>query len=165
MSAQNCTISSLEYRDAMVRLPAAVHVITTDGPAGLAGFTASAVISLSDAPPTLLVCVNKQSSVHDAVIGNGVLCVNTLADKHVALSRLFGGKTPVDERFATGCWRSGATGSPVLEDAAVSFDCEVDSVLDGGTHDILHCRVTSISSRNSARGLVYLNRQYRAVDF
>jgi flavin reductase len=164
MDSQNSSTSSLEYRDAMVRLPAAVHVITTDGPAGLAGFTASAVTSLSDTPPTLLVCVNKLSSVHDAVIGNRFLCVNTLSDQHAELSRLFGGKTPVAERFATARWRSGITGSPVLQDAAVSFDCEIDKVLDGGTHDILYCRVASISRGDSAAGLVYFNRQYHVLD-
>ena len=31
------------YRDAMARFGAAVNVITTDGPGGRAGFTASAV--------------------------------------------------------------------------------------------------------------------------
>ena len=31
------------YREAMARLGAAVNVITTDGPGGRAGFTASAV--------------------------------------------------------------------------------------------------------------------------
>ncbi len=47
------------YRDAMARLGAAVSIVTTDGPAGRAGFTASAVCSVTDDPPTLLVCMNR----------------------------------------------------------------------------------------------------------
>ena len=47
------------YREAMARLGAAVNVITTDGPGGRAGFTASAVCSVTDTPPTLLVCANR----------------------------------------------------------------------------------------------------------
>ena len=43
------------YREAMARLGAAVNVITTDGPGGRAGFTASAVCSVTDSPPTLLI--------------------------------------------------------------------------------------------------------------
>ena len=46
-------VSAPDYRDAMARLGAAVHVITTDGPGGRAGFTASAVCSVTDDPPTL----------------------------------------------------------------------------------------------------------------
>ena len=47
------------YREAMARLGAAVNVIATDGPGGRAGFTASAVCSVTDTPPTLLVCANR----------------------------------------------------------------------------------------------------------
>ncbi|MPT25288.1 MAG: flavin reductase, partial [Starkeya sp.] len=48
------------YREAMSRLVAAVHVITTHGAEGRAGFTATAVASVSDSPPTLLVCLNRR---------------------------------------------------------------------------------------------------------
>ena len=47
------------FRDAMSCMGAAVNIITTDGPAGRAGFTASAVCSVTDTPPTLLVCLNR----------------------------------------------------------------------------------------------------------
>ena len=45
----------------MARLGAAVNIITTDGPGGKRGFTASAVCSVTDSPPTLLVCLNRSS--------------------------------------------------------------------------------------------------------
>ena len=44
------TIKQTEFRDAMSRLGAAVNVITTDGPAGRHGLTASAVCPRT-APP------------------------------------------------------------------------------------------------------------------
>ena len=66
------------YREAMARLGAAVNVITTDGPGGKAGFTASAVTSVTDTPPTLLVCANRTNDSYPAMRQNGVLCVNTL---------------------------------------------------------------------------------------
>jgi len=68
-----------DYRDAMARLAAAVNIITTDGPSGRAGFTATAVCSVTDEPPTLLVCLNRSASAHPIVTANGQLCVNTLA--------------------------------------------------------------------------------------
>lgn len=55
------------FRDAMAHVGAAVNIITTDGPAGRAGFTASAVCSVTDTPPTLLVCLNRSASVWPAV--------------------------------------------------------------------------------------------------
>jgi flavin reductase len=49
------------YLNAMAHLATAVHVITTGGKAGEAGFTASAVCSVTDCPPTLLVCANRKN--------------------------------------------------------------------------------------------------------
>ena len=77
------------FREAMARFGAAVSVVTTDGPAGRRGFTASAVCGVSDHPPTLLVCVNRQNDRHAALLANGVLCVNTLAAGQEDISALF----------------------------------------------------------------------------
>ncbi len=149
-----------DYRNAMARLGAAVNIITTDGPAGRAGFTASAVCSVTDEPPTLLVCLNRSASVYAAFQTNGVLCVNVLAAGQQALSGLFGGKTPMDERFAAGAWSRKATGSPVLADAAVSFDCRVVSRTEVGTHDVLFCEAVEIALGGAAHGLIYFDRRY-----
>jgi len=70
------------FREGMSRLGAAVNIITTDGPAGRAGFTASTVCSVTDSPPTLLVCLNRSSSVYDRFADNNALCVNTLKPDH-----------------------------------------------------------------------------------
>ncbi len=80
------------FRDAMAHVGAAVNIITTDGPAGRAGFTASAVCSVTDTPPTLLVCLNRSASVWPVFSEHHTLCVNTLAAGQEALSTLFGGK-------------------------------------------------------------------------
>ena len=61
-----------EYRDAMACLGAAVSIVTTDGKAGRAGFTASAICSVTDDPPTLLVCINRSSSTYSNVTRNVV---------------------------------------------------------------------------------------------
>ena len=78
------------FRDAMACVGAAVNIITTDGPAGLAGFTASAVCSVTDSPPTLLVCLHRGASVWPTFSENRTLCVNTLSAGQEPLSNLFG---------------------------------------------------------------------------
>lgn len=157
------TVSKTDYRDAMARLGAAVHIITTDGPGGRAGFTASAVCSVTDEPPTLLVCLNRTASVYDAVKRNGVLCVNTLAAGHQAISGLFGGKTPMDERFDAARWSRGSTGCAVLDEATVSFDCRIVSSTSVGTHDVLFCEVQTLRLGDEAHGLMYFDRQYHEI--
>lgn len=149
-----------DYRDAMARLGAAVSVVTTDGPGGQAGFTASAVCSVTDDPPTLLVCLNRSASVYPVFDANGVLCVNVLAAGQQTLSNLFGGKTPMPERFAGARWSLLVTGAPVLEGATVSFDCRVSRRTEVGSHDVLFCEAVAIRGSDKAQGLVYFDRRY-----
>lgn len=148
------------FRNAMACLGAAVNIITTDGPAGRAGFTASAVCSVTDSPPTLLVCLNRSASVWPIFRDNGHLCVNTLAAGHEDLSTLFGGKTPMAERFAAADWHTLASGSPLLDGALVSFDCKVAQVVSVGTHDILFCEVQALVRNDETHGLAWFDRGY-----
>ncbi len=155
--------SRVLFRDAMARLGAAVNIVTTDGPGGIAGFAATAVCSVSDTPPTLLVCINRGSSAYPAVNANRVLCVNVLKSDHEDISRLFGGKTPMPERFKLGEWSPLETGAPTLVNAIASFDCKVSSILEAGTHDVLICKVTAVRKSSDGRGLVYFDRKYVQV--
>ena len=148
------------FRNAMACLGAAVNIITTDGPAGRAGFTASAVCSVTDSPPTLLVCLSRSASVWPIFRDNGYLCVNTLAAGHEELSTLFGGKTPMAERFAAADWHTLASGSPLLDGALVSFDCKVAQVVSVGTHDILFCEVQALVRNDETHGLAWFDRGY-----
>lgn len=152
-----------DFRNAMSHLAAAVNIVTTDGSAGRAGFTASAICSVTDTPPTLLVCLNRKSSVYEIFKENQVLCVNTLAVEHQALSHVFGGKTPMSERFEQANWQRLVTGSPVLNDAMLAFDCKVTQITSVGTHDILFCEVQHIQHMQGARSLIYFNRAYHQL--
>jgi flavin reductase len=156
-------VSSQDYRDAMAGLGAAVSIVTTDGKAGRAGFTASAICSVTDDPPTLLVCLNRGSSAYASVTGNGVLCVNVLSARHEHLSRLFGGGIPVDQRFAAAAWSTLETGAPGLIDCAVSFDCSIVDVASVGTHDVLFCRVLALRRSDGTDNLIYFARDYHVV--
>lgn len=156
-------VTRQEFRDAMARLGAAVNIVTTDGPAGRHGFTASAVCSVTDQPPTLLVCLNKGSSASAVVHANGVVCVNTLAPGHETLSNMFGGGKPVEERFAAGEWRASATGAPMLVGALTAFDCRITRTVEVGTHDVLFCEVVGLAHGDAREGLIYFSRRYHAI--
>jgi flavin reductase len=156
-------LSKSEFRNAMARLGAAVNVITTDGPAGRTGFTACAVCSVTDDPPRLLVCLNKGASVHQAVVENGVVCVNVLSAGHQEIAALFGGKTPADERFRSGDWTTEVTGAPVLNDAIVSLDCKIVDAVRVGTHDVLICQPLVARIGDTTHGLVYFDRKFHEL--
>jgi flavin reductase len=159
-------ISRDEFRDAMARLGAAVSIVTTDGAAGRAGFTASAVCSVTDDPPTLLVCLNRASRGNGLFRANGVLCVNTLAAGCRALSDAFAGRggLDTDSRFALGRWNTLTTGAPVLQDAAVvAFDCRIADVLEKGTHSVLFAEIEAIRHGAGGGALIWYGRGYHPV--
>ncbi|MCY1667513.1 flavin reductase [Rhizobium sp. SL86] len=155
--------TKVAFRNAMARLAAAVHIVATDGPAGRFGFTASAVCSVTDTPPTLLVCVNKASSSLEALRQNGVLCVNTLSPRQQALSVLFGGGPAMEDRFRAAEWTPAPSGASQLDGALISFDCRVASVAEEGTHRILFCRVLGITEGSETEALVYFARNYHEI--
>lgn len=156
-------VEAQSYREAMARLASAVHLVTTDGPGGRAGFTASAVCSVSDAPPTLLVCLNRESSAHAAFSRNEALCVNTLSASQTRIAGAFAGGTPMETRFASATWGRLTTGAPVLDGALVAFDCRIVSRTSVGTHDVLFCEVAALADATEGDGLVYAHRRYHAL--
>lgn len=158
-------IDRTAYRNGMARLGAAVNVITTVGADGRRGLTASAVCSVTDDPPTLLLCINRTSDNHEPLRANGVLCVNTLAASQEALSPLFAGMTgvPQEERFEHGEWMTLATGAPVLKNAVVSFDCTIAEMTDVGTHTVFFCAVQAVQLGAEPDGLIYFDRAYHRI--
>jgi flavin reductase len=159
------TVDPAAFREAMSRLGAAVHVITTAGGAGKAGTTATAVCSVTDAPPTLLVCLNRRSQTNPAVLHNGVFCVNTLAHSGAEIADLFAGRTGIQgaDRFASGDWSVLATGSPVLAAAAVALDCRVIEVRSVGSHNVFFGAVEMVRLGAGGPVLVYHERAYKHV--
>lgn len=156
-------VSPEEFKQGMACLAGAVNIVTTDGPGGRAGFTATAVCSVTDSPPTLLVCLNRGSSAAAAVLENSVVCINTVGPRHQDTAMLFGGKTPMDDRFADAEWSKGPSGAPVLQEAVVSFDCHITERQTVGTHEVLFCEVVSVVCDCEAPASAYFGRCFHAL--
>ncbi|ALF60177.1 flavin reductase [Psychrobacter urativorans] len=156
-------IEEIDFKNGMALLTTAVSVITTKDASGAHGFTASAVCSVTDTPPTLLVCMNHTSRSHAHFIDNKILSVNVLGAQHELISNTFASKLGSEERFEQGSWTELTTGAPVLEDALVSFDCEIEQIQQVGTHSIFMCRVVAIKQSQQNESLIYFNRAYHQV--
>ncbi|MGE8686205.1 MAG: flavin reductase [Achromobacter sp.] len=157
-------IDKLTYREAMSGLGAAVNVITSEGKAGLAGCTVSAVCSVTDDPPTLLVCINRASKNNAVIRENGNLCVNVLAgdQRHIAM-RFASRNVPMESRFAAATWDRLETGAPALVDAVAALDCEVMSMNEVGTHTVFYCEIKAIRSTAGREGLMYFGRDFHRL--
>lgn len=154
------------YREAMSQFAGAVHVVATDGPAGRRGTTVIAACSVSDNPPIVLVCLNRENPRNDAFANNGRFALNTLAAGQRLIAETFSGHTglPQDERFNIGHWTTLITGAPVLSGALATFDCEIIDSKDLATHRVLFGKVTGLAVGDNLKPLLYHDRGYRLLD-
>jgi len=159
------SVDQLAFREAMSRLGAAVHVVTTAGAAGKTGFTATAVCSVSDTPATLLVCLNRRSNSGPLLAQNGVFCINTLGAGEEKLADLFAGRSGVKlhERFSLGEWTTLKTGAPVLASAVVAFDCRTVEIKAVASHNVIFGVVEAVRLGPGGPALVYHDRIYKPV--
>jgi flavin reductase len=142
-----------------------VHVVTTAGRAGKTGFTATAMCSVSDTPPTILVCINRKSTGGPMMRENGVFCVNTLGADAEPIADMFAGRTGAqsEARFQLGTWGTLSTGAPVLENAVVALDCRVAEIKAVASHYVIFGAVEAIKTGEGGPALVYHDRAYKRV--
>lgn len=83
------------------------------------GFTATAVMSLSDDPRSPVVGVGSANGSHDLICDSGWFCINVLADHQLTLADVVAGRRGLRgrERFAEGQWEFSLQGPPLLPDA------------------------------------------------
>lgn len=155
------TVSQAGFRDAMARVCAPVNVITTNGPAGRGGFTATAMCSVTDEPPTLLVCMNSRSAQTALFMENRRFCVNVLTGEHKELAGFFAGReADMTSRYAAADWVDLKSGNQALANAIVSFDCYLKESRLVGTHNIMIGEVVEIRARRDGHALLYVDRSF-----
>lgn len=155
------------FRNAMSRIAAAVHIVATDGPAGRAGVTVTAMTPVSDAPATVLFCLNRASTFAPKLKKNSVFSINTLAagSNNKALAEAFAGRMGLsqEDRFAQAAWCELVTGAPVLRSAHGVLDCRVTEIQTVATHSVVFGEVVAIHTGETTEALVYLERMFRGL--
>lgn len=161
---QNNELSQL-MKQGMRRLASGVCVLSTrlaDGQAFV--MTVSSVTSVSDNPPSLLVCVNRQIQRHEELLPLGSsFAINLLASDQREVSDLCAGRYPDKDRLSQGQWRQEGEWL-FLADSQASFLCNTDKVLSYGTHEILIGKILQVKiHREQVSPLVYSNGAYGLV--
>jgi flavin reductase (NADH) len=154
-----------EFREAMAHLPAAVNILTTDGPNGRCGITLSAVCSVTDDPPTVLVCVNRASAMHDVFKANGRSASTSSAgsSRNSPCTSPAPPKVPMAERFTWDVWDR-TQDVPVLKDALVTAVGTIKHTVPMGSHSVLFVEIEQIRTRSGGQSLVYFGRAFHRLD-
>lgn len=153
------------FKRAMGLLAGAVTVITAGHGEGARGLTATAVCSVSIAPPTLLVCVNRNGDAHRAIAESGAFCVNILAEQNRHVADRFAGRHGVagPDKFLGADWLALATGAPALGDALVSVDCTIAESVDAYSHTVFFGTVRAVRLGAAQPPLIHFDRAYRSL--
>lgn len=149
----------------MRRLAAGVSVISAvDQQGARYAMTASSVTSVSDDPPSLLVCINQNARICPVLTKGQTFGINLLGQSHADVSIVCSTGDQGDKRFDVGHWATTALGTPIIADAEAVFECCVDEVYAYGTHHIVVAKITSvIISSGDADPLIYCDGGYRRL--
>lgn len=156
---------STALRTGMRRLAASVCVITASDSSGQRhAMTATAVTSVSDNPASLLVCVNRQTNLHDILTQGNRFAVNVLSANQADISVQCASGESGESRFAQGNWGD-ANGLPYLRNAQAVFFCHTARQLSHGTHTIVIGDVDkALIDDGAVNPLIYADGQYRQLE-
>jgi flavin reductase len=143
--------ASEAFRKALGARADTVHLVTYRTPDGdVEAMTATAVMSLSLAPPSLLVSISHQARACDAIRESGAFGVSVLREEHVGMAQT-AGRAGGNKSFGVALTaETGAANTPVLADALASFQCRVRHTHEHFTHTLFVAEV--IEARTGGKG-------------
>ncbi|MES2532973.1 MAG: flavin reductase family protein [Pseudomonadota bacterium] len=153
------------YKQLMKHHAGAPVIIASGRPGARTGLTATAFCSLSDSPPTVLVCVNKGASAHPVIADTRSFSVNVLRNDQAAVAACFAGQTGLkgEQRFREGDWAVQQTGAPVMRQALATLDCELLHAHDHGTHTVFVGLVHAVNSDETSDPLIYFRGGFNSL--
>jgi flavin reductase (DIM6/NTAB) family NADH-FMN oxidoreductase RutF len=123
---------------ALRMIPYGLYVLTAESPSGkIAGASVNWVTQCSFEPPLLVVGVKVESTIHDVIIEANAFALNILSKDQQPVAYLFFKHVERDGETIGGApFRTGKTGSPILENTPAFLDLRLVQVVDGGDHSI-----------------------------
>lgn len=161
MSDEPGTVTPREFKNLFRLHPAGVSIITTHHGAARAGFTATSVISVADAPATLAFSVVGTSSAWPVLREASSVVVHFLNPAHAALSTRFA--TRGIDRFEGVDLITLPTGDARIAEVAAWARVEIVDRISVGTSYLVTGTVTHSADDGTSR-LVYVDRSYFHTD-
>lgn len=114
------------------------------------------------ATDTILICVGKQSATRELILGSQAFGLSVLTKEQVDVGWAFGRRSSrkVDKFEGVG-YHTADTGSPLLDDCAMTLDCEVVAVHDEGNAKLIIGRIVKVERvKEEYEPLVYREEDY-----
>ena len=155
-------IDSREFRNALGRFATGVCVISTVSDKGAPlGLTANSFTSVSLDTPLVLWSLQNNSDVYDIFSSPAHFAINVLACEHHGHSNRYAQKG--DHLLDPDHFTIGEYGSPIVDEALVTFECELHATHDGGDHLIIVGRVKHVHTRDEGEPLLFYCGNYHRL--
>lgn len=148
------------FRATMRKYPATVTVITASNAGTDHGMTVTAVTSVSMDPPSLVICLNNRTLLHEMLLCQPGFAVNILSHAQRPLSDAFSGKVEPQERFGLASWRRHSAGMQILEGAHANVICRRMAAVPYGTHTLFIGQVIDATVDTATTPLLYEDARY-----
>jgi len=149
---------------AMRNMAGGVCVVTAGIGDNRNGATVTSATALSMDPPTMIVNINRSSSIWPVIDRFNHFCVNILSAEQQDIASRFAGVGGLKgaARYADAEWFTLESGAAALKGSLAAIDCAVEDVIERHSHIIVIGRVLSVE-RGEGRPLVYHSGQYGSV--
>lgn len=152
-------IAPHEFRETLGRFASGITVVTTVHEGEVHGMTANAFVSVSLAPPLVLVSVDNRANMHEILPKSGRYGVSILAEEQQAISQQFAGR-PQGDLEVPFIW---CEGLPLIKGSVAHLVCRVVEAHPAGDHTLYIGRVEYLDYQDEAPLLFYTGK-YQNLD-
>ena len=148
-----------EFLQAMRGITSTVTVVSAKNGKNKQAMTATSVTSLSLDPPTMLVCINHEASIHEVMKEGLGFCINILSLGQENLADICSIKGKEEQRFLEGNW-SELEKIPYNIDSQSNLFCNCVQAIQNSTHTIYVGEVAKVFNKNTFDPLLYKDGNY-----
>ncbi|WP_051952065.1 flavin reductase family protein [Actinacidiphila yeochonensis] len=156
------TLDAGVFRSVFRRHAAGVAVVTAQGPAGPAGFTATSLTSVAADPPLFSFGVSVRSSCWPTFSAASYVAVHVLGAHQQETAALFA-RSGADRFGAPTVWAPGPHGVPLLEGAAAWLVGRVAALVPAGDHRIVVAEAVAGDPHGPGGPLLYHQGAYHRL--
>ena len=161
LKAHPPAFSNAEFRTALGMFATGVTIVTACTEGGvLVGLTASSFNSVSLSPPLVLWSLAQAAASMTAFSAGSHYAINILGAEQQDLARQFAARDV--DRYQGVAFTLGASGAPLLQGAAATFECFNRSRYEEGDHVIFVGEVERCARRAGASPLLYHGGKFYA---
>ena len=158
--------SAAAFKQVLGRFPTGVTVVAAAVDGTVRGMTANAFTSVSLDPPMVLVCIDRDTGMHDFITDAGAFTVSLLARGQGDTATWFASphRPEGSAQFNDVAWYpSPVSEAPVVEGAMGYVDCRLAHAYEGGDHTIFVGDVVALEATGPPDPLVWYQGAYREL--